>query len=106
MEKLTLPEPAAELLARTHAILEAHLTPHTPHGSGWAIGGGTILSARWRHRRSRDLDLHIHPRTELARLTRAHNPELWRAMTTAGATRSKTDVKVSKTRLNASSSRG
>lgn len=87
MEKLTLPEPAAELLARTHAILEAHLTPHTPHRSGWAIGGGTILSARWHHRRSRDLDLHIHPRTELARLTRTHNPELWRAMKAAGATR-------------------
>jgi hypothetical protein len=87
MEKLTLPEPAAELLRRTHRILDAHLTPHTPDRSGWAIGGGTILSARWRHRASRDLDLHLHPRTELARLAQRHNPELWRAMTAAGATR-------------------
>lgn len=87
MEKLTLPEPAAELLRRTHRVFDAHLTPHTPEGSGWAIGGGTILSARWRHRASRDLDLHLHPRTELARLTRTHNPGLWRAMKAAGAKR-------------------
>ena len=34
MERLSLPEPAAELLRRTHRVLDAHLTPHTPEGSG------------------------------------------------------------------------
>ena len=30
MEPLTLPEPAATIPARTHDILDRHVTPHTP----------------------------------------------------------------------------
>lgn len=86
-EELSLPEPAAGILARTHAILDQHVTPHTPGRDGWALGGGTLLSARWKHRRSTDLDLHIHPDTGLALLRQEHNPELWRKMRAAGATR-------------------
>lgn len=85
-EELSLPEPAAGILARTHAILDQHVTPHTPGRGGWALGGGTLLSARWKHRRSTDLDLHIHPDTGLALLQQEHNPELWRKMRAAGAT--------------------
>ena len=86
-EELSLPEPAAGILARTHAILDQHVTPYTPGREGWALGGGTLLSARWKHRRSTDLDLHIHPDTGLALLQPEHNPELWRKMKAAGATR-------------------
>lgn len=86
-EELSLPEPAAGILARTHAILDQHVTPHTPGRDGWALGGGTLLSARWKHRRSTDLDLHVHPDTGLALLQQERNPELWRKMRAAGATR-------------------
>ena len=76
-EELSLPEPAAGTLARTHAIFDRHLTPCTPGRDGWALGGGTLLSARWKHRRSADLDLRIHPDTGLALLRQERNPELW-----------------------------
>ena len=86
MTRLRLPEPAADLLAKTHHILDAFLTPVTPGRSGWALTGGTVLGARWRHRESSDLDLVVHPETEIARLAKKHNPDFWRAMETAGAT--------------------
>ena len=86
-EELSLPEPATRILARTHAILDQHVTPCTPGREGWALGGGTLLSARWKHRGSTDLDLHIHPDTGLALLRQERNPELWRKMRAAGATR-------------------
>ena len=85
-ERLQLPESAADLLKRTHAILDEHVTPHTPGGEGWKLGGGTVLAARWQHRDSFDLDIQIHPETERANLERKTNPELWRKMYAAGAT--------------------
>ena len=86
MTQLTFPEPAADLLARSHEILDRHLTPHTPSESGWAIGGGSALAARWKHRWSKDLDIIVGIETEFARLTEAENPCLWREMRAAGAT--------------------
>ena len=68
---MTLPEPAAELLKRTHRILDEFLTPLTPGRTGWTLTGGTVLAARWKHRESTDLDLVVHPRTEIARLAKA-----------------------------------
>ena len=56
-EELRLPAPAAALLEKTQAILDAHVTPHTPGGEGWKLGGGTVLAARWHHRESFDLDI-------------------------------------------------
>ena len=44
-----------------------------------------MLAARWKHRESTDLDVVVHPRTEIARLAKAHNPEFWSAMQAAGA---------------------
>ena len=44
-----------------------------------------MLAARWKHRESTDLDIVVHPRTEIARLAKAHNPEFWSAMQAAGA---------------------
>ena len=84
--RLHLPEPAAALLVKTHAILDQHVTPHTPGGEGWKLGGGTVLAARWQHRDSFDLDIQIHPETDRAHLERKANPELWRKMHAAGAT--------------------
>lgn len=66
--RLDLPEPAAALLLKTHAILDEHVTPHTPGGEGWKLGGGTVLAARWKHRDSFDLDIQIHPETERGRV--------------------------------------
>lgn len=85
MEELTLPEPARALLGRTRAILDAYVTPRTPDRSGWRIGGGTILAARWRHRESRDVDLLVHPRTETRLLRPDAAPELHRRLEAAGA---------------------
>ncbi len=86
MEHLTLPEPAATILARTHHILDRHVTPHTPGGDGWKIGGGTILAARWAHRQSEDIDLLVHPNTDTSHLEHRINPELSVRMREAGAT--------------------
>lgn len=85
MEELTLPEPARALLGRTRAILDAYVTPRTPDRSGWRIGGGTVLAARWRHRESRDVDLLVHPRTETRLLRPDAAPELHRRLAAAGA---------------------
>ena len=87
MEDLTLPEPARTLLGRTRAILDAYVTPRTPDRSGWQIGGGTILAARWGHRESHDIDLLIHPRTETRFLHPEVAPELHRRLEVAGATK-------------------
>ena len=85
LEELTLPEPARALLGRTRAILDAYVTPRTPDRSGWRIGGGTILAARWRHRESHDIDLLVHPRTETRLLNPQAAPELHRRLAAAGA---------------------
>lgn len=85
MEDLTLPEPARTLLGRTRATLDAYVTPCTPARSGWQIGGGTILAARWRHRESLDIDLLVHPRTETRFLHPEAAPELHRRLEAAGA---------------------
>ena len=84
-EDLTLPEPARTILARTRPVLDAYVTPHTPDRTGWQIGGGTILAARWRHRESHDIDLLIPPRTETRFLHPEAAPELHRRLEAAGA---------------------
>ena len=88
IERLSLPEPARDIFRRACRILDECLTPHTPGGEGWRIGGGTILAARWRHRNSRDIDLLVHPHTETALLQPEVNPEIARLLGEAGAERS------------------
>jgi hypothetical protein len=87
VEDLRLPEPARSLLGRTRAILDEYVTPLTPDRSGWQIGGGTILAARWRHRESHDIDLLVSPRTETRFLQPEAAPELHRRLEAAGARR-------------------
>lgn len=86
MAGLTLPEPARSLFRSTRSVLDRHVARITPGRTGFALGGGTLLAARWNHRRSTDLDVFIHPDTELALLSRSRNPEFWKAMYDAGAT--------------------
>ena len=85
VENLMLPEPARTLLGRTRALLDEYVTPRTPDRSGWQIGGGTVLAARWRHRESHDIDLLVHPRTETRFLHPEAAPELHRRLEAAGA---------------------
>lgn len=86
MAGLTLPEPARSLFRSTRPILDRHVTRITPGRTGFALGGGTLLAARWNHRKSTDLDVFIHPDTELALLSQSRDPEFWKAMHDAGAT--------------------
>ncbi len=57
-EELILPEPARTLWLETHAIIERTFA----QTGGCRLGGGTLLSARWKHRVSLDIDLTIEPK--------------------------------------------
>lgn len=87
MESLTLPEPAKSLFEKTHDLLDRHLNRITPRGTAWAVGGGTILAARWKHRRSRDLDLVLPERARLNRLSEGTDSRFARDMLARGAVR-------------------
>ena len=51
---------AREILARMRPAFRQHVRPHTRDQTGELLGGGSILSARWDHRLSRDLDVYLH----------------------------------------------
>ena len=56
-EKLTLPEPAASLWRRVCPVLDVVET-YWPNATNlFTLGGGTVLAARWGHRRSQDIDI-------------------------------------------------
>ena len=63
-ETLELPEPARSLFRKTRSALETHVSPYAADGDGYKLGGGTILAARWKHRRSNDIDVLLHPDTK------------------------------------------
>ena len=48
-----------DILARIRPAFRKHIRPLTPEEHGESLGGGSILSARWDHRLSRDLDVHL-----------------------------------------------
>ena len=56
---MTLPEPARSLWRRTADALEDELKTHLHRYQGWLIGGGTVLAARWGHRKSTDIDIKL-----------------------------------------------
>ena len=76
VEHLTLPEPAASLFRRTREALETHVGRHTPNGEGIRLTGGTVLAARWGHRRSDDIDITFDPETETAHFDATLQPAL------------------------------
>ena len=64
---LDLPEPARELWLRTRTIINEELRRIQGGNARYAIGGGTILAARWKHRKSFDVDIIVDPATPLHR---------------------------------------
>lgn len=73
MERLTLPAPARGLWAQTAAELH-RLLKHLPtRAEGYGIGGGTVLAARWNHRKSTDIDLTVPEGCGLNIMTRKHS---------------------------------
>ncbi len=81
-----LPDPAAGLFNAIRDALDRHLTPITPGRSGWTLTGGTALAAVWQHRESTDIDIVVHPKTEIRRLAKTRDSAFWNAMREAGAT--------------------
>ena len=79
-ETLELPEPARTLFRKTRPALETHVAAYAADGEGYKLGGGTILAARWKHRRSNDIDVLFHPDTK----TSHFEAELGKALQQAG----------------------
>ena len=86
MRNLRLPEPAGSLHARTRDLLDAWLPEVMPPDGVWAIGGGTMLAARWKHRKSMDLDIALPSQSGLSALSPAWNREFTDGMAALGAT--------------------
>lgn len=63
---MTLPEPARTLWLAARDALADGLRRSEQEEPAYALGGGTILAARWRHRRSFDIDVIVPPGTQLA----------------------------------------
>lgn len=63
---MTLPEPARTLWLAARDALADGLRRSEQEEPAYALGGGTILAARWRHRRSFDIDVIVPPETQLA----------------------------------------
>ncbi len=83
-EELTLYGPVRELFAKTRAALDEHVGRYAADGEGWKLGGGTVLSARWKHRESDDLDVVYHPDTETAHFENRLQPAMEEAGGKAG----------------------
>ena len=79
-ETLGLPEPARTLFRKTRPALETHVSAYAADGEGFKLGGGTFLAARWKHRRSNDIDVLFHPDTK----TSHFEVELGKALEEAG----------------------
>ncbi len=71
---LTLPPPASDLWRRIGATVREEIGSISGAGARYAIGGGSILAARWAHRHSYDVDLVVPPDTSLGMLAEANNP--------------------------------
>ena len=74
MEEPGIPRPIADAVAR----FSAQIARFFPTGA-LRMGGGTILQARWRHRRSFDADLFCDP-VIYVRTVAQHGPEIERAI--------------------------
>ena len=58
-EVLHLPEPASTLLQTTFETIDTALAGILPDRRKWRLGGGTVLAARWAHRKSTDVDIFL-----------------------------------------------
>ncbi len=62
-EQLALPDNARALWRATRDITRRGIAELTGGSSSYAIGGGTILAARWKHRSSKDIDIVVAEQT-------------------------------------------
>ena len=86
-EVLHLPEPARTLLHTTFETLDGALGEIVPEGRRWCLGGGTVLAARWTHRKSTDVDIFLPANSRIAALDPRWNPRFTNAMNALGASR-------------------
>lgn len=86
METLTLPMPAKALFEVVYDVLDELIRPVSPGGTLGRLGGGTTLAARWRHRRSTDIDIAVPVGTGLGRYDPNRDPRLVERMAGLGAT--------------------
>ena len=71
---LTLPPAAETLWQAIGETVREELRSISDGHTQYAIGGGSILAARWKHRESYDIDLVVQPDTPLGMLAEANNP--------------------------------
>ena len=71
---LDLRGPAGDLWRAIGRTVREELTTISTTGTPYAIGGGSILAARWKHRHSYDIDLLVAPDAPIGMLARANNP--------------------------------
>ncbi len=86
-EVLRLPESARTLLHTTFETLDGALGEIVPEGRRWCLGGGTVLAARWTHRKSTDVDIFLPANSRIAALDPRWNPRFTNAMNALGASR-------------------
>ena len=86
-EVLHLPEPARTLLHTTFETIDGMLGEIVPEGRRWRLGGGTVLAARWMHRKSTDVDIFLPANSGIAALDPRWNPRFTNAMNALGASR-------------------
>lgn len=71
---LTFPAAAGGLWRRIGPAVREALAESAGTRAAYAIGGGSVLAARWKHRDSGDIDLLVSPETPLGMLAAADNP--------------------------------
>ena len=67
--------------------LDDALAEIVPEGQRWRLGGGTLLAARWAHRKSTDVDIFLPENSGIAALDPRWNPRFTNGMSALGASR-------------------
>ena len=83
-EELRLPARAGALWAETREITRRAIGELTGDEEAYAIGGGTILAARWEHRESTDIDITVAEEAEPSILAGAESSEFRRGIAALG----------------------
>lgn len=83
---LVLPSPARELWLQSRDAVRAGLERIQRHEADYALTGGTVLAARWRHRESFDIDILVPADTPLYRVAGPDGDDFRRRMTALGGT--------------------
>ena len=73
LEPLKLPNPPGRLWEHIRSSLDDALVEILDPGEQWAVGGGTVLAAEWKHRATKDIDLKLEPGTREDRLEPEQN---------------------------------